>query len=243
MILAIDAGNTRTKWGVFDDKGILTAQGALDNIEIPLLPEMLRNFSGLRRAVASNVAGEAVATRLTIALAALSIPILWVQSQAVACGVKNGYQQPEQLGTDRWAALVAAWNAHHMACVVVNAGTALTVDALSGDGEFLGGVIVPGFGLMRESLATGTASVAVTSGLWRDFPTSTADAVQTGTLTAMAGAVQHMATLLELREGRPPQCLLSGGDAELLAAALPRPSLIVPNLVLLGLFLLEKTSV
>jgi type III pantothenate kinase len=67
--------------------------------------------------------------------------------------------------------------------------------------------------------------------------------VQTGTLTAMAGAVQHMAALLEIREGRPPQCLLSGGDAELLAAALPRPSLIVPNLVLLGLFLLEKTSV
>jgi len=243
MILAIDAGNTRTKWGVFDEKGILAAQGVLDNIEIPLLPETLRNFSGLRRAVASNVAGEAVATRLTIALAALSIPILWVQSQAVACGVKNGYQQPEQLGTDRWAALVAAWNAHHTACVVVNAGTALTVDALSGDGEFLGGVIVPGFGLMREALATGTAAVAVTSGQWRDFPTSTADAVQTGTLTAMAGAVLHMAALLEMREGHPPQCLLSGGDAELLAAALPRPSLIVPNLVLLGLFLLEKTSV
>lgn len=243
MILAIDAGNSRTKWGVFDDKGVQIGQGALDNLEIALLPEQLREFSGCRRAVVSNVAGEAVATRLNIALAALGIPVLWVQSQAVACGVKNGYQQPEQLGTDRWAALIGAWNAHHMPCVVVNAGTALTVDALSGDGEFLGGLIVPGFGLMRESLVTGTAGIAVAAGQWRDFPGSTADAVQTGALTAMAGAVQHMTSLLEMREGRAPICLLSGGDAELLAAALPKAPLIVPNLVLLGLLLLEKTSV
>jgi type III pantothenate kinase len=243
MILAIDAGNTRTKWGVFDDKGMQVALGSVDNIEIALLPDILREFSGCRRAVGSNVAGEAVASRLNLALAALGIPVLWIQSQAVACGVMNGYQQPEQLGTDRWAALIAAWNTYHMPCVVVNAGTALTVDALSGEGEFLGGLIVPGFGLMRESLVTGTAGIAVTAGQWRDFPVSTADAVQTGTLTAMAGAVLHMTSLLEMREGRAPHCLLSGGDAELLATALPRPSFLVPNLILLGLVLLEKTSV
>ncbi|MEZ0236422.1 MAG: type III pantothenate kinase [Methylophilaceae bacterium] len=243
MILAIDTGNTRTKWGIFDDKGMQIAQGALDNLEIALLPDALKEFQGFRRAVVSNVAGEAVATRLNIGLAALGIPVLWVQSQAVACGVKNGYPQPEQLGSDRWAALIGAWNTHHAPCVVANAGTAMTVDALSGEGEFLGGLIVPGYGMMRESLFTGTAAIAAATGQWRDFPVSTADAVQTGALTAMAGAVQHMVALLEMREGRAPVCLLSGGDADMLAAALPRPAFIVPNLVLLGLVLLEKTSV
>lgn len=243
MILALDTGNTRTKWGVFDDKGALLTQGALDNFELVALPEQLREFADCRRAVVSNVAGEVVAARLNIALATLGVPVLWVESQAVACGVKNGYQQPEQLGTDRWAALIAAWNTYHAPCVVVNAGTAMTVDALSGEGEFLGGLIVPGYGMMRDSLVTGTAAITPTPGIWRDFPTATADAVQTGALTALAGAVRHMLGLLEMREGRAPLCVISGGDAELLQGALPYPAAIAPHLVLQGLVLLEKTSV
>lgn len=243
MILAVDAGNSRVKWGVFDDHGLLIAQGAVDHQALGTLPELWREYADCRRAVVANVAGEAVAARLNLAFAALNLPVLWTQPQATACGVKNGYQQPEQLGADRWAALIAAWNTYHQPCVVANAGTGLTVDALSGDGEFLGGLILPGMGLMRSSLATGTAAVAVTSGLWRDFPNMTADAVHTGILSAMTGAVRHMLGVLELREGRAPHCVLSGGDAEALAAALPTPTLIAPHLVLQGLFLLEKTSV
>jgi type III pantothenate kinase len=243
MILAIDAGNTRTKWGVFDDQGLLVEQGVADNLDPNALGEQFKALQGLRRAVVSNVAGEAVAKRIARVLAGLNLSALWVKPQATACGVNNGYQAPETLGSDRWAALIAAWNTYHAPCVVVNAGTAMTVDALTGQGEFLGGLILPSLGLMRVSLATGTAKVAPAAGNWRDFPNSTADAVQTGALAAMAGAVRHMVELLEMREARAPVCVLSGGDAEALAAALAMPTIQNPHLVLHGLLLLEKTTV
>jgi type III pantothenate kinase len=243
MILAIDAGNTRTKWGVFDDQGLLVEQGVADNLDPNALGEQFKTLQGLRRVVVSNVAGEAVAKRIARVLAGLNLSALWVKPQATACGVSNGYQVPETLGSDRWAALIAAWNTYHAPCVVVNAGTAMTVDALTGQGEFLGGLILPSLGLMRVSLATGTAKVAPAAGNWRDFPNSTADAVQTGTLAAMAGAVRHMVELLEMREARAPVCVLSGGDAEALAPALAMPTIQNPHLVLHGLLLLEKTTV
>jgi type III pantothenate kinase len=243
MILAIDAGNTRTKWGVFDDQGLLVEQGVADNLDPNALGEQFKALQGIRRAVASNVAGDVVGARITLVLAGLNLPVLWVKPQAVACGVSNGYQMPETLGSDRWAALIAAWNTYHAPCVVVNAGTAMTVDALSGQGEFLGGLILPSLGLMRVSLATGTASVAPTAGYWRDFPNTTADAVQTGMLAALGGTVRHMVKLLELREGRTPVCVMSGGDAETLAPALAMPAILSPHLVLHGLLLLEKTTV
>lgn len=243
MILAVDTGNTRTKWGVFDDKGVQLAQGTEDNQEVSLLVNAWRDFPECRRAVVSNVAGDAVAAKLSAVFETLSLPVLWVRSRPLACGVKNGYLRPEQLGTDRWASLIAAWNTYHMPCVIATAGTALTVDALSGEGEFLGGLILPGFTMMREALAAGTAAVPTAYGQWRDFPATTADAVHTGSLIAMAGAVQHMCALLSMREGQAPHCLLGGGDAELLAAMVGRPAFIMPNLVLQGLFLLEKTSV
>lgn len=243
MILAIDIGNTRTKWGCFDTHGVLVEQGAADNFSIAMLTSTFRQHGDCRRAVVSNVAGEVIGARMAQVLAGLNIPALWIKSQAVACGVSNGYESPETLGTDRWAALIAAWNTHHAPCIVVNAGTAMTVDALSGAGDFLGGLIVPGLGLMRTSLATGTAAVSPALGQWRDFPATTADAVHTGMVSALAGAIRHMSDLLELREGRSPVCLLSGGDAETVASALPLSTTIAPHLVLQGLVLLEKTSV
>lgn len=240
MILAVDAGNSRTKWGVFDADGTLLAAGAVDNDALERLAEVWHGFSGCRRAVVSSVAGEAVAARLGGLFELLALPALWIRAPAAACGVKNGYAQPEQLGADRWAALVGAWNRYRAPCVVATAGTALTVDALSGEGEFLGGLIVPGFSMMRAALAAGTAGVPAAPGQWRDFPVATADAVYSGALAAMAGAVQRMRALLEAREGHAPQCLLAGGDAELLAAALPGPTIIAHDLVLQGLFLMEK---
>jgi type III pantothenate kinase len=243
MILAIDAGNTRTKWGVFDDQGLLAQQGVADNLDPAALGEQLKSLHGVRRAVVSNVAGAMVASRISLVLAGLNLPALWVKPQAAACGVSNGYQAPETLGSDRWAALVGAWNTYHAPCIVVNAGTAMTVDALSGQGEFLGGLIVPGLGLMRVSLVSGTAAVAPAPGHWRDFPDTTADAVHTGLIAACTGAIRHMEQVLAMREGRAPLCILSGGDAEALAAALPMPATLNPHLVLHGLLLLEKTTV
>jgi type III pantothenate kinase len=241
MILAVDAGNSRIKWGLFDADGVLQSHGAVSHAEVAQLAAAWQQFQGCHRAVVSSVAGAALAEELFAVLETLNIPAHRVLASDAACGVRNGYASPRQLGTDRWAALIAAWNQYRTPCVVATAGTALTVDALSGEGEFLGGLILPGFRLMREALVIGTAGVPALPGKWCDFPVSTADAVHCGALAAMAGAVRRMCVLLEGREGRAPLCLISGGNADLLAEALGSPVVIEQNLVLQGLFLIGKT--
>lgn len=260
MILAIDAGNSRTKWGVFDEAGELKTHGAflngeLHDADIPVA------WQSCQRVVISNVAGPSISQTLDAMLQPFAIPMHWAVATAQACGVKNSYEQPQQLGSDRWAALIAAWQHYHAPCVVVNAGTALTIDALGFDrwdldtvssiGTFLGGMILPGFSLMQLSLTQSTAEIASrlqheVEDNWQDFPTNTNAALHTGALTAMAAAIEAMYARLQQHEGKSPYCVLSGGDAVLLADMLSgdiaKHLVIADNLVLQGLLLIERES-
>jgi type III pantothenate kinase len=250
VILAIDAGNSRLKWGVFDADGELRAHGICPNMELGT--EAPVAWGACKRAVISNVAGEAIAEKLNVLLRPLDIPTHWIAASTQACSVKNSYTNPQQLGTDRWAALIAAWRHYHAPCVVVNAGTALTVDALgvdkvTGHGIFLGGLIVPGFNLMRTSLIKATAGINEAAGSAQDFPVNTADALYGGILSAIVGAVESMVTKLQRREAESPRCVVTGGDATLLAEALKDSGMannvvIADNLVLQGLLELEKSA-
>jgi type III pantothenate kinase len=217
----------------------MVAQGSLNNSQLGQLVQDSAALVGCRRAVVSNVAGSAVKLQLQALLEARQLPVLWVKSEAAACGVINNYACPERLGTDRWAALIAARNLYRQPCIVATAGTALTVDALSAQGEFLGGLILPGKALMHESLAYRTEALSVGQGKSCDFPSSTKDAIASGISFAMAGAVERQCAVLERREGAV-RCLLSGGDGQWLAAALSRPAEVEDNLVLNGLFLIER---
>jgi type III pantothenate kinase len=258
MILAIDAGNSRTKWGVFDEAGELKAHGAFLNAELDKVDTPVA-WRSCGRVVVSNVAGKDVGNLLEHLLQPLAASITWASASSQACGVKNSYGTPEHLGTDRWAALLAAWQHYHAPCVVVNSGTALTIDALGFDtwdldteaniGVFLGGMILPGFGLMQQSLTQGTADIAARlrnepQDSWQDFPTHTNAALYTGALSAMAGAIEAMYGRLQQHEGRPPYCVLTGGDAALLADTLhgdiAKHLVIADNLVLQGLLLIER---
>lgn len=247
MILAIDAGNSRTKWGVFDEAGNMLSHGAIPNKALSGMP-VPEVWHGCERAVISNVGGEGVAECLKGLLGPLAVSALWLKAEAEACGVLNSYQAPERLGTDRWAAVIAAWHQYRAPCIVVNAGTAMTVDALGvgdeGGGIFLGGLIVPGLRLMEESLISKTADISHMDGKVQYFPTNTGDAVLTGALSAMAGAVNSMEVKLEHHTGQTPRCIVSGGDGSLLQDMLVRFRIkqlaVEENLVLQGLWLLEK---
>lgn len=247
MTLAIDAGNSRTKWGVFDETGELKAHGVIPNSAISGIPLPVA-WQPCKRAIVSNVGGEGLEESIRNLLQTLNVPVHWIKSTTQACGVINGYQRPELLGTDRWAALIAAWRHYHAPCVVVSAGTALTVDALSsgqdGKGIFLGGLIVPGLRLMEECLIKGAADISQASGTVQYFPTNTGDAIHTGALSAMAGAVNSVLVKLEHHAIQKPRCILSGGDAAILAEMLEHYEVeklvIADNLVLQGLLFLEE---
>lgn len=242
MILAVDAGNTRVKWGVFEASGTLLAHGSLEHALLGQLAAVMNTWPACRRMVVSNVAGDAVAGQLVAMAQAAGLSVSMIEAAASACGVRNRYEIPARLGPDRWASLVAAWHRAPSACVVVTAGTALTVDALSSQGEFLGGLIVPGWQMMRAALVAGTAGLSPQEGHWDAFPQNTADAMHTGCLSAMAGAVERVHRTLQEREGAPPRCLLTGGDAALLQPLLFMPLEIADNLVLQGLWLIERES-
>lgn len=228
MILCLDAGNTRLKWGLREGRA-WRGQGvlALDDHDgiAALLPAVSENI------LACNVAGEAVAQRIADIAAAYGVPLEWFRSSAVCCGVTNGYDNPAQLGADRWAALVGARGLHAGNALVVMTGTATTIDVLDADGKFRGGLILPGLELMQRSLAHNTAGLPEAHGVYRPIPTNTDDAIASGTLQATLGAIERMC--------RPMSadflCLLSGGAADALVPHLKLPLRRVDNLVLEGL--------
>lgn len=229
MILCLDAGNTRLKWGVHDGRAwcVRGACAHADRVELAAaLP------AGIERIFACNVAGGAVAARIEGLAATLGLPLTWFRSSAACCGVVNGYDNPLQLGADRWAALIGARGLHAGHALVVMAGTATTIDRLDADGRFRGGLILPGLELMRQSLAHNTAGLPEARGSYRDLPTNTDDAIISGVLQATLGAIERMARFLAPQDFR---VILSGGAAETLAPHLDLPLLCVDNLVLEGL--------
>ena len=228
MILCLDAGNTRLKWGLREGRA-WRGQGvlALDDRDgiATLLPAVSENI------LACNVAGEAVARRIEDIAAAYGVPLEWFRSSAACCGVTNGYDNPVQLGADRWAALVGARSVHADAALVVMAGTATTIDVLAADGRFRGGLILPGLELMQRSLAHNTAGLPAARGVYREIPTNTDDAIVSGALHATLGAIERMC-----RPMSADFCvILSGGAADTLAPHLDRRLRRVDNLVLEGL--------
>lgn len=234
MILAVDAGNTRVKWGLHDGRQWLR-QGSAGNRDKEVLSAGLGALQAPVRIIVSNVAGTEVRQTLEALLGKFRAETHWLRASAALCGVTNGYDNPAQLGSDRWAALIGAWHLHRGGCVVVNAGTAMTVDALTDGGVFLGGTIVPGVAAMTEALVGKTAGLDSQQGTVRAFPTNTADGMQTGVLSALAGAVSRMVAELAGRLGREPACVLSGGDAGLVQPLLGCETVMVENLVLEGL--------
>jgi type III pantothenate kinase len=240
-MLALDAGNTRIKWGLHDGRGWV-AQGAAPTAEAEQIARALGTATRASAAIASNVAGSKVEAQLRRICAEAKIALRVIRSEAQQLGVINGYREPRQLGSDRWAALVAAHAAQQGHKLVVNAGTALTIDALSAEGQFLGGLIVPGPALMRRSLDRGTAGLRLTEGDFAAFPASTPEAITSGAVQAAVGAIERMGALMAARGLSPVRVLLSGGAAGELAAHLPLAHAMHENLVLDGLILIARNS-
>lgn len=238
MKLLIDAGNSRIKWGVHDGSD-WCANGVVEHAEIGLLAQSWAHWP-IRQVFASLVAREMVRQALE---AVSPCPIRWLESQSHGFGVRNHYHDPRQMGPDRWLAVVAARRLSACDTLVVCAGTALTVETLTRDGDYLGGVILPGYRVMLNSLARATARLDQPAGQYADFPCATSDALTTGVLDALAGAVERSRRRLEKYNGCvSPLVLITGGDAAQIAPLLASPVQIVDNLVLMGLLEVSNES-
>jgi type III pantothenate kinase len=251
--LAIDIGNTRLKWALFAQPvpgQPPLSHGAVFLETIDHLAET--DWAALAppgQMLGCVVAGEAVRRRVEEQMEMWDVTPRWVVSAAAEAGVVNGYDHPSRLGADRWVALVGARarvrdealasGRPMRPALVVMVGTAVTVDALDADGRFLGGLILPGFGLMLRALEMGTAGLKVPTGETADFPTNTSDALMSGGVFAIAGAVERQQRRLRERTGVEPRVLIAGGAAVKLAPALDLEFEIVDGLLFEGLVGIE----
>ena len=228
----MDAGNSSLKWAVVE-AGQWCTQGRCNYADWDALKAELTAGSDC---FIASVAGPEREQQLAALLDATEISSTWwLRSEASFADLKNTYLDPLQLGVDRWMGLIAARQRNREAVLVVSVGTAMTVDALTAEGVFLGGVIVPGASLMRQVLQQGTAGVADTGGLWQAFPRTTADAVQSGIVSALCGAIQKQHARLAEIAGVMPHCMLTGGDAAIVLPHLGLAAEMVPALVLEGI--------
>lgn len=248
MLLLIDSGNTRIKWALVDPSqppqadanqqaAKWLASGAVLQTEIGSLAASWQACA-VSRAVVANVAGVDRAQRLAQVLSvACTLPpsqIAWFASVAFAGGVRNGYGDPSQLGCDRFASLIGAralFPAQRL--IVATCGTATTIDALDVDGHFLGGLILPGLGLMARSLAQQTAQLPQIGDVFIAPPLFAVDtdaAIRSGCLAAQSGAITSA-----VHAHHDAQCILSGGAAQFIAPHLTTSYRLIDNLVLLGL--------
>lgn len=229
--LLLDAGNTRLKWAVLE-AGLWRQQGSAAYSDLSALVQVMEQGASCYIASVARAEHE---NQLTALLAPFAIKPKWLAAETQFSDVRNTYADPQQLGVDRWMGLIAARERTRAAALVVSVGTAMTVDALSAAGVFLGGLIVPGPAMMQQALQQGTARVAAEAGTWQAFPRTTADAVESGILAALCGAIQLQYMRLAEAAGETPRCILTGGAAERVLAHLNLPVEHVPALVLEGI--------
>jgi type III pantothenate kinase len=242
--LALDVGNTRLKWALYDAPRVgarLLAHGAqfLENIE-KLAEGDWRPLAPPGWVLGCIVAADAVRRRVEEQLEAWDVSPRWVVSSAAEAGLVNGYDHPARLGSDRWVAMIGARQrllarGPARPCVVVMVGTAVTVEAIDTEGRFLGGIILPGHGIMLRALESGTAGLHVPTGEVRDFPTNTSDALTSGGTFAIAGAVQRMVENLRRHCGEEPAVFMTGGAGWKMAPSMSVPCELVDSLIFDGL--------
>ena len=250
-VLLLDVGNSRLKWGVLDDgdirrTGHISQQRIREQGLSVLTTKLPRRVDAVR---ASNVAGTSFATRLSGVIGMhCNADVHFARSEKRGWGVTNSYRQPRLLGVDRWVAMIGAWAETQSACLIVDAGTAVTLDAIDNDGVHLGGQIIPGVETMLDSLSSATsdippvkASSKPAAGELKMFGRNTAAAVREGAQNAVVGAVERAVRTLQ-SNALKPTIILTGGGAARILGALEKAPLHRPNLVLHGLAHMLETA-
>lgn len=241
MDLLFDLGHSRLKWAGWQDGRLVRPQAAVWRGHEPgaLCRQVLDGMGAPQRVAIAAVARGALLQTLEQVLAQRWACAVWRPAVTARCGgVRNGYREPSRLGFDRWAALLGAWARRPgRAAVVIDCGSAVTVDGLRQDGQHLGGVIFPGPSLMADAFYDRTGLAALPSGdVGAVTAVTTADAVAAGTRLAVLGGIER-AVGAWLQHLPGADVWLTGGDGPALrqALTLPNNTRLTPHLVLEGL--------
>lgn len=240
MILELDCGNTRVKWRVRNDKLIIMRGAFLTQDGFNSVTSSELADANIERVLIGSVLSDDYARKLASwSIGYLGVNPEFAVSEPRANGVVNGYQQPEKLGVDRWLAILAAKAKTPYACVIVDCGSAITVDLVTSQGEHLGGYIAPGLRLMRDALGMKTAAIKLGQIGYpeNDFPgRNTVLAIKSAELAMITGLVDHAKAVLRNYEMNVAGLLVTGGDGKWLVSML-KDGVYEEDLVLDGLHL------
>jgi type III pantothenate kinase len=244
-MLLIDIGNSAIKWTIESDGKLqdmstfIYAQDELDS----LLNENISIRQKLTRIYISNVAGKGVENiLLNWCQRKYKLTPTFAYASKQACGLVNAYSQPEKLGIDRWLALIAANTLNKRPFCIADCGTAVTIDAVDENGQYLGGLILPGLRIMRHSLQQNTDAIQsmISQKVKNIFAKNTEQGVLSGTVYAITSSIENMIGILQQQTQQKVICYLTGGDAEEVEILISKSVIRMPDLVLQGLYLWGK---
>lgn len=247
MELLLDIGNTSVNWALLEkDKYSHTGIFYYDKSQIEnsfqkklVLPEKPS------RVLVANVAGGNVYAQLADWVNKNWQCELWQATVTEKFNeLKNSYSDVQQMGVDRWCAMVASWHTHQSAICLIGCGTALTADLIDSKGQHLGGFIMPGITLMQHALVNNTEQIdgEIKNQASLDYAKDTQTAINNGAFIASVSMIDAVSLRFAEELGQEPKYILSGGMGEMIKPLLNRSFEYAPNLVLEGLSLLHKAS-
>lgn len=240
MKLLVDIGNTRVKWAILES-GRLSDSENFTRSKTGIKASLNSNWKKLeniKEIFVSNVAGETIKKQLEDwTKKQWDISPKFINSEQKKFGVTNAYDQPEQLGVDRWLTLIAARQHARMATCIIDCGTAITIDIITKNGLHQGGLILPGLEMIREELTKKINPEAPLAEIseFRSLATNTYSAIQAGTLYTISASLNQIIDDLRKEYTDKIRFIITGGTAETLLPLLPETTLYYPDIVLKGL--------
>jgi len=245
--LLVDIGNSRVKWAMYESGCLINP--AAEFYELTHLREILdsnwNDISTPDHLMVSNVAGDEVADTIIQCTKVLwNIEPEFMHVLPQACGVKNVYKDINQLGIDRWVALIAAWKKFNCAACIVDCGTAITIDGLSDEGQYLGGLILPGTYLMQQVLAQQAYGIMESQDIIGNtgFADNTQQGVISGCKMAVVSLIDRMVSDMSGEYGNTLKCIITGGSAHKFLDLLESEFELDPYLVLNGLSFMTEIN-
>ncbi len=242
MILELDCGNSFIKWRVIHAAEATMVGGGIADSDQALLGAVTSlataRLTGCR--IVSVRSEEETAVLCALIAHEFGVQAHVAQPAAEMAGVRNGYEDYQRLGMDRWLAVLGAYHLAKGACLIIDLGTAAKADFVSADGEHLGGYICPGMPLMRSQLRTHTRRIRYDDASAERALTSlqpgrsTVEAVERGCVLMLQGFARTQLEQARAHWGDDFTVFLTGGDAPLVREAVPQAR-VVPDLVFVGL--------
>ena len=245
MELLLDIGNSSVNWAI-QEQDNFNVTGAFAYSKDSFEKDIEENLSSIEKPVAvlvSNVAGNQVFMLLNN----------WVKEQwqqecwqpdvsAEYKALKNSYADTTQMGLDRWLSMIASWEMNQSAVCLVSCGTALTIDSIDNEGKHLGGYIIPGIELMQKALITNTVQIntEIRKEASIEYAKDTQTAINNGAFLTTVLMIDGVIDRFNAQSNSKAKCIISGGMANLIKPLLKHSFELEPNLVLMGLSILNK---